>query len=264
MTRAALALALTLLATPALAFDPPARATLLPGWRESDGRHIAAVRIALDPGWKTYWRAPGDGGIPPGFDWTAANLATAAVHFPVPTVFDQGGLRSIGYKDQVVLPVILTPKDPAAPIRGDLTLSIGVCEIVCVPLDVTLPVDLPVDLPAGGAPDPAIAAALRDRPATAAEAGVGPVGCEVTPIADGLRLIARIPVVAPARPDAVAVETGDPAVWVSDTEVTRDGGTLVAATDLVPGSGGAFLLDRSRLRFTILSAGTAVEVRGCG
>ena len=260
MLRAAL-IALAALATPAAAFDAPARVDLLPGWRMADGRHVAAVRIALDPGWKTYWRAPGDGGIPPEFRWRATNLATAAVHFPVPDVFDQGGLTSIGYRDGVILPVVLTPADPGVGISGTLDLAIGVCQAVCVPVEMRLS----VDLPAGpGAEDAAIARALQDRPATAAEAGVGAVDCRVDPIDDGLRLTARIPIPAPVRPDAVTVETGEPGVWVSEAAVTRDGPALTATADLVPGDGAPFLLDRSRLRFTILSAGTAVEVRGCG
>ena len=63
--------------------EQPAHADLLTGWRLEDGRHAAAIRIRLDPGWKTYWRAPGDGGIPPSFDWQGArNLAGWSVHWP--------------------------------------------------------------------------------------------------------------------------------------------------------------------------------------
>ncbi|MCX8508161.1 MAG: protein-disulfide reductase DsbD family protein, partial [Rhodobacteraceae bacterium] len=51
------------------------KAEILPGWRTESGSQMAALRLTMAPGWKTYWRAPGDAGIPPRFDWTgSANL----------------------------------------------------------------------------------------------------------------------------------------------------------------------------------------------
>ena len=111
-------LALACLAvTPAFAqVEDIVTAELLPGWRE-DGRHIAAIRLTLAPGWKTYWRAPGDAGIPPVFDWSASgNVRAVAVQYPVPKVFDQGGVRSVGYADSVTFPVFITPQEPGGAI----------------------------------------------------------------------------------------------------------------------------------------------------
>ncbi|MEL7014329.1 MAG: protein-disulfide reductase DsbD domain-containing protein, partial [Pseudomonadota bacterium] len=60
-------------------------ARLLTGWRAADGSHIAALQIDLAPGWTTYWRAPGDAGIPPYFDWHASeNLSSVDVEWPSP------------------------------------------------------------------------------------------------------------------------------------------------------------------------------------
>ncbi len=60
-----------LTAVPALAqdqFDLPVTGQVLEGWVRADGTRMAAVQLDLEPGWKTYWRAPGDAGIPPSFD----------------------------------------------------------------------------------------------------------------------------------------------------------------------------------------------------
>jgi DsbC/DsbD-like thiol-disulfide interchange protein len=86
--------------------DEVVQVSLIEGWRMENGRHMAGIRIALAPGWKTYWRAPGEGGVP-----TVLRLRSAegidgmAIHWPRPEVFFTNGIRSIGYQDDVVLPV---------------------------------------------------------------------------------------------------------------------------------------------------------------
>ena len=80
-----------LFAGPALSQMPDnlARAEISPGWREGYS-HVAGLTIRLAPGWKTYWRAPGDAGIPPSFNWSGSkNVADVRVQFPVPEVFSQ-------------------------------------------------------------------------------------------------------------------------------------------------------------------------------
>ena len=132
MTRLLLLL-LALALRPALAAATPpedlVRAEILPGWQDGEGRHVAGLRLTMAPGWKTYWRAPGDAGIPPEFDWTGSHgVAGVEVRWPVPQVFDQSGMQSIGYHDEVVLPLeIRTTGAPSARRRRapspDLTLT---------------------------------------------------------------------------------------------------------------------------------------------
>ncbi|MGI9370671.1 MAG: protein-disulfide reductase DsbD domain-containing protein, partial [Ruegeria sp.] len=107
---------------------------ILDGGLTPDGTYIGAIRLSLADGWKTYWRAPGDAGIPPQFDWKGSgNVADVSITWPSPHVFDQNGVRSIGYKDQLVLPVEITPKNPAKSVRLQGTMDLGVCKDVCVP-----------------------------------------------------------------------------------------------------------------------------------
>lgn len=237
------------------------RLELLSGWRQADGTHMAGLRISLAPGWKTYWRSPGEAGIPPSFDWAgSSNLAAASAHFPVPEVFSLNGVRTIGYEGGVVLPIALRPRDDGQPIALRGTVELGVCETVCIPFEARIETTLAAGTDQGAA---AIKAALADAPLSAAEAGVRAVGCRIDPIRDGLRLTAAVEMPALGPHEAAVIETGDPSIWVSQVETSRQGGTLTATADLVPPQGAPFALDRSSLRFTVLAGGRAAEVRGC-
>jgi DsbC/DsbD-like thiol-disulfide interchange protein len=105
----------------------------------------SGVEIKLNPGWKTYWRYPGDSGVPPAFDFSKSeNVKSATVLFPAPMRFDDGaGGHSIGYKAGVLLPVHVVPKDPAKPAVLRARIDYAVCEKLCVPADANLELTLP-------------------------------------------------------------------------------------------------------------------------
>ena len=253
---------LALLAAPALATtqDDVLSGQLRPGWQMENGGHMAAVELHLAPGWKTYWRSPGDAGIPPSFDWSGStNVKSVRIHWPAPVVFDANGMQTIGYHDTLVLPVEITPEDIGRPVRLSVVMALGVCDEICLPAVL----ELTSDLVTPGAADPRIKAALKAKAATAGEAGVTNVSCTVDPIRDGLRITARVRLPDPGRPEVVAFETASRDVWVAEAITQREGGELVSMTELVPPSGAPFALDRSEITMTILTSGGAVEVKGC-
>ena len=234
---------------------------LLTGWRMEDGRHMAAIELRLAPGWKTYWRAPGDAGIPPRFDWSGSrNLSGMEAHFPVPDVFWQNGLRSIGYEDTLVLPIELAPKRANEAIQLNGTFQIGVCEEICIPVSLQFEAELP---PRAGSGGDAIRAALADRPLTAAEAGVGRVICGVEPIADGVRVTVSVEMPRMASSEEIVVEFQDPEVWIAEAETVRDGGRVTAVTEMVPPNAQPFAMARDGVRITVLGGGRAVDISGC-
>ena len=104
----------------------------------------SGVEIKLSPGWKTYWRYPGDSGVPPAFDFSKSeNVKTATVLFPAPTRFSDGaGGHSIGYKSGVLLPVHVVPNDPKKPTVLRVKFDYAVCEKLCVPADANLELKL--------------------------------------------------------------------------------------------------------------------------
>ena len=103
----------------------------------------AGIEIKLSRGWKTYWRYPGDTGLPPRFNFAGSkNLKTAEVLWPAPFRFADAGGFSIGYKDSVVFPLRITPTDPKQPVSVKLALDYAICEKLCVPAEAKLELDL--------------------------------------------------------------------------------------------------------------------------
>lgn len=113
----------------------------------ADGRIAAGIEIALEPGWKTYWRTPGDAGVAPLIDFSASTNIddVVIVEFPVPSRYDDGYAVTNVYKDTVVLPVTVTPNDPQATTELVLSLDIGVCAEICIPEHYDLTLDLAPD-----------------------------------------------------------------------------------------------------------------------
>ena len=136
---------------------------IAPGGASADGSIRAGIEIVLEPGWKTYWRQPGDAGIPPYFDHSASkNVDELRIDFPAPKRFDDLAGITIGYKDSVVLPVVIKPKDPSAPVVLDLAVEYGLCEEICVPASAKVR----LELDGATAADPAARQALDAFAAT--------------------------------------------------------------------------------------------------
>ncbi len=242
-------------------FDQFVKATVLPGWKTQSGTQMAGLRLELAEGWKTYWRSPGEAGIPPSFSWEGSdNFGSVKIHWPTPKIYDLNGLETIGYKNSVVIPLEFTPRQPDQPITLDGSVNLGVCEDVCIPVNLKL---TGVLSPQVTTPDSGIQAALDHRPTPAAMAGIGTVLCSVMPMQDGLRLTVRIPVAATGGTEKTVVELADPAVWVSEAKTTRAGDAIVAVSDLYPEPPEGYKLDPSLLRFTVFQEDRAIDIRGC-
>ncbi|MFT4014844.1 MAG: protein-disulfide reductase DsbD family protein [Paracoccus sp. (in: a-proteobacteria)] len=253
--------ALLFLPLAALAQEPPppgqplppgvVSARLLPGWTTADGHRMTALELRLEPGWKTYWRSPGDAGVPPRFDWRgSANLALVEPHWPRPEVIESGGTRTLGYHDRLVLPLEITPVQPGQPVDLHAMVDFGLCRDICVPARISLTAP-----PAGPGPDPQVEAALDRVPHRASRQPE----CRVEEIADGMRVTAIFPELAPE----VAMELPDVPVWVSQPELSRRDGLLSASADFVAETGKPFALDVSRLRMTLIDGDSATEYLGC-
>ncbi len=257
-----LALLLLIPATSASAFsqEDVVSGDMRSGWQSSGGAHMTALHLTMAPGWKTYWRSPGDAGIPPSFNWSGSeNLRAVRFHWPRPHVFTVNGLQTVGYKGELVLPIEVIPTDPSLPVRLKATVDLGVCDDICVPANLSLDTLL-----AGpGAPDAVIDAALADRPITARQAGLADIGCAVDPISDGLRITATMNLPPQGGQELVVFESGLSDVWVSESTAQRNGATLTASAEMVPPQGTPFALDRSGVTVTVISDDRAVEIRGC-
>jgi DsbC/DsbD-like thiol-disulfide interchange protein len=145
--RAALGFAATLLAS-SLALEAHAQdaspwqrdghsaVRLLAGSR-SGAVLLGGIAFQLQPGWKTYWRTPGDSGVPPRFDFSKSeNIEAVTVLWPAPTKFDDGASgHSFGYHNQVVLPLRIVAKNADKPVTLRADINYAVCEKLCIPVE---------------------------------------------------------------------------------------------------------------------------------
>ena len=104
----------------------------------------AGIEVRLDPGWKTYWRDPGDSGTPPTFDFAeSTNVKSVSMEWPAPMRFDDGaGGHSIGYHDHVIWPLRVTPNNASKPASLHVKLHYAVCGKLCVPAEADLALPL--------------------------------------------------------------------------------------------------------------------------
>ena len=102
------------------------------------------LQFKLEPGWKIYWRSPGDAGFPPSLDWSASeNLDSAELHWPAPHRFSLFGLETFGYSEEVVLPIEAHLTRPGEAVRLQAAVNYLVCEEICIPYDGVVTLDLP-------------------------------------------------------------------------------------------------------------------------
>jgi DsbC/DsbD-like thiol-disulfide interchange protein len=114
--------------------DARAAVRLVAGTGRTGGPLRAGVEVRLADGWKTYWRYPGDSGVPPVFDFSKSeNIKSVSILWPAPHRFAYEGGASIGYKGDVIFPVHVIPNDPGRPATLRLSVEYAVCEKLCIP-----------------------------------------------------------------------------------------------------------------------------------
>jgi DsbC/DsbD-like thiol-disulfide interchange protein len=105
----------------------------------SDGAWTAGLEITLGEGWKTYWRMPGESGIPPQFDWSGStNLKTITIGWPAPRRYRDAAGETVGYTTRIVFPLRVEPVDAAKPVNLALSLFYAVCKDICIPANANL------------------------------------------------------------------------------------------------------------------------------
>lgn len=133
------------------------------GKPDADGILRGALQIDLKPGWKTYWRDPGDTGVPPAISLTGATLAGVA--YPVPQRFDEGGTVWNGYETPVSFAVRLKMPDGNGE-QIEARVFLGICQTICIPLQAELKLDPGAD-PKNPDDDVVVTQAFEAAPAAA-------------------------------------------------------------------------------------------------
>jgi suppressor for copper-sensitivity B len=138
------------------------------------------LEIKLEGDWKTYWRSPGDAGLPPTLDWNGSqNLASATLLYPKPERINVLGIQTFGYKHDVVFPLDLKVGDKGRPLDLKLSLDVLVCAEQCIPKHFDLALAVPTG-PAAADSDTAqaLSQARQGVPGDGRAAGLALVSAE--------------------------------------------------------------------------------------
>lgn len=187
-----------LLASPWLPLHAGSRIRLVGVASDAAGGVNGGIEIELAEGWKTYWRMPGEAGVPPQFEWqNSTNAAEVRVLYPAPARLAEPGAETIGYKKHVLLPFAAKAATRGKPVGLKLEAEFGVCKDICVPAQATLALELPVAV--GSRPLPALLEEAQARvpgpPSAAAKGRPTPVSLTVQldGAAPQLAVVARFP-----------------------------------------------------------------------
>ena len=233
---------------------------MLPGEPADDGYRLAGLRMSVKEGWKTYWRDPGEAGIPPYFDWEASeNVAAVEVMWPRPEVFTSFGLRTIGYSGDLVLPLKVHAKDVSLPMTLALNARIGVCREICVIEEVELSEEIAPGLRPIGHKQ--IRRAMRRVPMPAADAGLRLAECRITGTGRDRSLQAEVIFDQDPGSTDIVVE-GTENLWIRQTSIERSGQSLrVEAGIRLPKD--VSWVDRRSVRMTVLAESFSADIQGC-
>jgi DsbC/DsbD-like thiol-disulfide interchange protein len=171
---------------------------------------LGGIAFQLQPGWKTYWRTPGDSGVPPRFDFSKSdNIDAVTILWPAPTKFPDGaGGHSLGYQKHVVLPLRIVVKNPDKPVTLRALINYAVCEKLCVPVEANA--ELPFTSVAS-TQDAALAAALDTVPKPASVGDPNPLTIRDVKREGKERVL--VDVVAPDGSDASLFVEGPTPDW---------------------------------------------------
>lgn len=234
---------------------------IIRGWRQSDDIHIAAINIKLEDGWKTYWRVPGIGGIAPILNWDKSkNIKNISQIWPTPNIYNEYGLQTIGYKDELLLPLQIQPIDKKQPIHLSITIDFGICSDVCVPIQTAVEERLPERTSIG---KKNILDTLEKAILSGKKSPFKIVKCNIIPIKDGFEVNAFFEGLTSFDKDTLGVveypvkQNG----WINQKASLVSGNQLNVHATVYNKS--IHFIDRSDLTLTIFTKNKAFEFDGC-
>ena len=204
-------------ATPWQDIAPGVKARLISSDTVTNGMTLAGFELDMPQSTKTYWRVPGEAGIPTQFDFAGSvGIGDPAVEWPYPEIDRSQGYLDYVYHGHVVLPIALTPA------AGDsatlnVAITLGVCSEICVPAQAKFSLPLSFAKPDAGQ-SVRLTQAEAQIPVAWDQPG-NPVGA-VTATADGISVTNPDAAIDPA---SVIADVGDPAILFETPQKSPDG-----------------------------------------
>ncbi len=118
---------------------------LISPYSQNSSKNITiGLEYQMEPGWKTYWKSPGDGGFAQNISWeNSPNISNIKILWPTPIEFQILGVASLGYKDNVTFPLEIEIENEFQDVNIDLHVNYLICKEVCIPGDVRIFLDIP-------------------------------------------------------------------------------------------------------------------------
>lgn len=234
-------------------------ADLVAGAPLPEGGRIAGLGLSMEDGWKTYWRSPGETGVPPVFDWSGSrNLRSVEVLWPTPELFESFGMQTVGYSHVVMLPMVLKPEDASKPMELKLKATLGVCRELCVVEEFSFARNFAPDETEA---EERVTRSVDAVPGGAADAGLSEASCWIRGAGSTRDFEARLRFARDFTAPVVLVE-GPESVWIGTTKTTMEGGELAVQAKVEIFDESTWI-DRSDLRLTVLDGPFSADIQGC-
>lgn len=220
-----------------------------------DTRYISAgLAVTLEDDWKTYWRSPGEVGLPPEITWEGSeNIADVQVLFPAPTRFRAFGIENFGYEKAVTFPLQVTLAEPGLPAQLNAQASLLVCADICVPEQFELSLPLPASSGVDSASAGLIAAAAAQVPEAPEAQGVTLSSAALTD--DGTALVVSVNALRTWQNPDIFPEMGDFTAF-GRPDIRVEGGTLWAQLPILSDP----VTDPLALRLTLTDGPLALDL----
>jgi len=118
---------------------------LISPYSQNDSKNLLiGLEYQMEPGWKTYWKSPGDGGFAQSISWdNSSNVKNVNILWPTPFEFEILGLTSLGYQNDVIFPLEVELEDELKNTFLNLHISFLICKDICIPGDATVFLEIP-------------------------------------------------------------------------------------------------------------------------
>ena len=221
----------------------------------------AGIEIKLDGDWKTYWRSPGDAGLPPTLDWKGStNLVSAKLLYPAPTRINVLGIQTFGYKHDVVFPIDANVATKGGALDLKLNLDILVCAEQCIPKSFELVLSIPPGDAKPNEDGQMLAKARAAVPTDSRAAGMNIISAQEVSDRGQPALEVRVTAEQPFEKPDIIPEL-QPDANLGEPEITLSADKHTATFDLPLSHKlpvGAHLTDRS-VTLTVIDGGRAIE-----
>jgi len=242
------------------------RVTLIAGSSGSESRQktFLGLHFEMKEGWKIYWRSPGDAGFPPQIRWDRSqNVKEFEMLWPLPKRFSVLGLSTLGYEDEVVLPIAVRVLNKNRPVLIRANLSYLTCNKVCIPYDTELHLDLKSQEGFNSTDGQLIDRYLKRVPLLGIREELSIISAKSTGPSRASKLKIEVRADGGFNEPDLFVEgpegyVFEPAKWQS-LKAANDGLFTVGYRDLIKTSGKNRALTGEKLRLTLVNGETAIE-----